>query len=653
MKKTSTFLVLLVCFCCAFGLNAQTKSEKRGAAMSNLRAADFEALQPGMSWFYDWGNTPGGGINVADIDKHNINYYPMQWSDGLNPTNIRNYVKAHPNCKYILFLNEPNFTNQANKTPAQAAALWPATKALADELGLKVIAPACNYSSWALYSSPKKWLDEFFKLVDKDEFAGIGLHCYMGWSSALIGFVKEYIGYYNKPIWLTEFCSWDNRQGTATAEMKKIQREYLVDTFDFLETEPMAGPYAWFMAKTGENNAVPAFPWMQLLNGHNGILTENGKIFNNMSSYDDNFYHDTKSRIQANHYIRMKGIYMEETNDVDGIINVYDFSKDDYLEYNVEVPTTGDYHLFLRYLCASGTKVNVKSGTTTLTDLTLGASGTVWTTKKYTVRLNAGKQKIRFTCSEGNNIRFNWMNITTDASAETEGSTTPVEPVDIGTNLALNKPVEASSEQEYGNRLASFAVDGVKEMSTAANRWATEWEGAAIDNNRWFLVDLEEGCTIKQISIYWEAAYATAYYIEISSDKQNWTTIHNTTAGKGSIEEIPVSGYGRYVRFKCVTRATDYGVSFFEFEVYGFKGMASFEPTNVESISLYPNPVENTLYTENISSDMQMVISDINGRNLFEGKGAEQIDMSSYLPGVYFLTVKNKSGSKTFRLIKK
>ena len=416
---TKKLLLISIGIGCIFILEAQTKSWKRGACMSNLREADFEALQTGLTWFYDWGNTPSA-IGISASDARNIEYCPMRWGDGWNPNAIRNYVMEHPNCKYLLTFNEPNFKNQANLTPQQAAARWPEIKALAKELNLKIISPALNYSAWADWSTPKKWLDAFFQLVPIDDVEGIALHCYMGWSSSLIGYVKEYIGYYNKPIWLTEFCAWDNRWGTPEVEMKNLQREYLVDTFDFLETEPMVKRYAWFMAKTSENNAIPAFPWMQLLNGHNGVLTENGKIFNNMSSYDDHFYHNTQSRIQANHYIRMKGIHLEETTDKDGIINVYDFNAGDYLEYNVEVPASGSYYFFIRHSNAGNAQINVQIDRNTPITIALPATGNnTWATHPYTVHLDAGKQKVRLACTTGTAIRINWLNITTNANAET------------------------------------------------------------------------------------------------------------------------------------------------------------------------------------------------------------------------------------------
>jgi hypothetical protein len=650
MRKNILFI--LICLFFTIATNAQTKSWKRGACMSNLRDADFEALKTGMTWFYDWGNAPAG-VGTAASDSRDIEYCPMRWGENWNPGAIRSYVQAHPNCKYLLAFNEPNFTNQANLTPQQAAALWPEIRALADELELKIISPGLNYSAWKDWSTPKKWFDAFFQLVPIDEVDGIALHCYMGWSSALIGYVKEYIGLYNKPIWLTEFCSWDDRHGTPDVAMKKIQKEYLVDVFDYLETEPMVARYAWFMAKTGENDAVPFFPWMQLLNGHNGLLTENGKIFNNMSSYDDTFYHNTQARIQANHYIRMKGIHLEETSDADGIINVYDFNNGDYLEYNVEPSANGDYYLFLRYSCLLDAQLNVQTGETIRETLELPASGNGWATKRYPLTLSAGKQKIRINCTNGNNVRLNWLTVSTDANAETEENNGGENPGET-TNLALNKPVEASSEQAYGNRLARFAVDGVIDTE----RWATEWEGANIDNDRWFLVDLQQSYHLDRITIYWEAAYATAYYIEASDDKQNWTKIYETTAGSGGTEELPVNAVGRYVRFQCVTRATQYGVSFYEFEVYGKNIVTDIASPEQGKIAVYLNAAGNELTIDIPGTEQynQLQINDMAGKTLQTvviDRSQLHLNLSAYPAGIYLLSFIGDKQMETMKMVRK
>ena len=37
--------------------DAQVQSRKRGIAVNSMSAADFEAVAPGVSWYYNWGTT--------------------------------------------------------------------------------------------------------------------------------------------------------------------------------------------------------------------------------------------------------------------------------------------------------------------------------------------------------------------------------------------------------------------------------------------------------------------------------------------------------------------------------------------------------------------------------------------------------------------
>lgn len=617
--------------------------------MSNLTVADFEGLKTGLSWFYDWGTSPAG-VGTQASDDRNIEFCPMTWGGNFNADAIRQYVKAHPKCKYLLTFNEPNFQSQANLTPVQAAAKWPQLKALAAELNIKLISPALNYSGWAEWSTPKKWLDAFFSQpgVSINDVDGIAIHCYMGWSSALIGYVKEYIGYYNKPIWLTEFCSWDDRSGTAADQMKQIQKEYLVDTFDFLETEPMVARYAWFMAKTGENNSIPAFPWMQLLNGNNGVLTENGKIFNNMSSYDNTFYHNTLSRIQANHYIRMKGVHLEETKDVDGIINVYDFGTDDYLEYNVKVPSAGTYNLFLRYSSMVQASLAVQVNGESLSTLTLPAlaKATNWATKKYQVNLNAGEQKIRLIATQGAAIRINWLNLTTNATAEIEGEDGGTDPVPTPINLALSKPAIASSQFIHATNglfAAGNATDG-----SSSSRWGSTEQNVEYANE-WLQVDLQKEETLNKIVINWEAAYAKEYNVQISSDNQDWTPVYTTTVGQGGVVEIAINNLkARYLKVNCTRKVATYqtnfyGYSILELEAYGLTSTGVTLP-NANEISIYPNPATNCITVQGEVS--RVCICSLEGKEL-KTANTNNIDISELGSGLYLVSITDKSGNKS------
>jgi beta-glucosidase len=126
------------------------------------------------------------------------------------------------------------------------------------------------------------------------------------------------------------------------------------------------------------------------------------------------------------------------------------------------------------------------------------------------------------------------------------------------TILSQGKPATASSS-ESGAFPASAAVDG-----DAGTRWSS-----AFADPQWIQVDLGSTATVSQVVLQWEAAYATAFRIQTSADGVSWTNIYSTTAGTGGTQTLNVSGSGRYVRMNGTARATGYGYSLWEFQVFG------------------------------------------------------------------------------------
>ncbi|GHH42707.1 discoidin domain-containing protein [Streptomyces candidus] len=127
--------------------------------------------------------------------------------------------------------------------------------------------------------------------------------------------------------------------------------------------------------------------------------------------------------------------------------------------------------------------------------------------------------------------------------------------------LSQGKPVTASSQEHYGTPAAS-AVDGDP---------GTRWSSLAADP-QWIQVDLGTPAAVSQVVLRWEAAYAKAYRVEFSTDGTNWSTAHSTTTGQGGTETLNVSGTARHVRVTGTVRATGYGYSLWEFQVYGTAG---------------------------------------------------------------------------------
>jgi hypothetical protein len=275
------------------------KSAKRGVAFNFTNIADLPLLSPYISWDYNWGNTTSDN-SALWFDSNEMDFCPMCWNGNYNADNIRAFVAAHPNTKYLLAFNEPNLKDQARMTPAEAAAIWAPVVALAKELKLKLVSPAMNYGTLSGYGDPIKWLDEFFAQpgVDSNDVYAISIHCYMASVSGLKGFVQMFEKY-NKPIWLTEFCAWDPVPGSV-----ETQLSYMCNALNYLEQNDKVERYAWFIPRTSK--PVNTAPYMQLLTHDNDPqLTDAGKIYTLFSTFDKSCYLNATRLIYAGEYVAL------------------------------------------------------------------------------------------------------------------------------------------------------------------------------------------------------------------------------------------------------------------------------------------------------------------------------------------------------------
>ena len=212
-NKAAIISLALVCLSApAWGKSAKRgdmacTSRFNGMTCWNTKTGHGFMVKPGVGWYYNWANTPTAGINGQVEAYEGIDFVPMCWNANYSADKIRAYVKAHPECKYLLGFNEPNFTAQANMTPEVAAGHWTAVQALAKELNLKLVAPALNYSPNAPYQDPCKWMDEFVALVGPDAFDYTAIHVYGGYG-VLTDLATKFHDKYGKDVWVTEFCYW-------------------------------------------------------------------------------------------------------------------------------------------------------------------------------------------------------------------------------------------------------------------------------------------------------------------------------------------------------------------------------------------------------------------------------------------------------------
>lgn len=319
---------------------ASAKSYKRGVSENKFQyKAQMEAVAPGVTWFYNWGNTVGNYLANQEF----LEFAPMCWNGSYSADNIRNYVKSHPDCKYLLGFNEPNFTAQANMTPQDAAAKWPELQALAKELNLKLVAPALNYSPNAPYQDPAKWMDEFVALVGSDAFDFVALHNYGGFG-VMKDLCTRFHDRYGKPVWVTEFCYWPGESGSVPVSS---QIASMVESVEWLEKTDWIYRYAWF--KATEASAAN----YHLIESGKGedprTLTEPGLVYVYLPEFDADEYHAINEEIPAVNYIERQFATIGKGNNPQcpKPIEIASFTSGASIDYQFDVPAAGDYNLQL------------------------------------------------------------------------------------------------------------------------------------------------------------------------------------------------------------------------------------------------------------------------------------------------------------------
>jgi len=135
-----------------------------------------------------------------------------------------------------------------------------------------------------------------------------------------------------------------------------------------------------------------------------------------------------------------------------------------------------------------------------------------------------------------------------------------VHPKVSATNVALAGTATASSvEQNLPQFTAPHANDG-----SLSTRWSSGYT-----DGEWLQIKLAAPQHLGQIVITWEAAHATAYRIETSTDGTTWTDAADVSGSQGGTETVWVDQPGvNYLRMQGVGRSSQYGYSIIELAAY-------------------------------------------------------------------------------------
>jgi len=384
------------------GCDDAVRSAKRGVCANKLAAADFAALAPGVSWFYNWHFTtdekPAEGLAFA--------YIPMLWGDFAGSyTGLEQRLANGPKPPVVFALNEPNLKGQAFISPEVCAKAFLQVKAIAGKHGIPVVGP-----HMALGSAPGDSITAFDPLEKKDvtygwfvpylkafaHYAGkeadgmpVGVHAYkdiheLKWS---IDAAHKQTG---GPVWMTEFAQW----GAADARAELV---FMMQAVDHMERTPHVAGYAWFKERS-DNTKISLFA------PESGKLTALGEAYVRMPVHDADLFYRIPGRLQAERYRGADKADIASTADGDGFADMVS-GGGGWLDLNVAVDAAGQMNIALRIDAEPGTIALSRAGKP-LVAIKVAKAG--WQTVTAKAQLPAGTQTIRVQLPE-RRARINWI----------------------------------------------------------------------------------------------------------------------------------------------------------------------------------------------------------------------------------------------------
>ncbi len=272
----SLMLWALMLGACTPSAWSATKSAKRGLAYDLSSPADLSALAPGISWWYNWSPRPHDRVASYDYASlYGVDFIPMVWNANMDDGQLKLYLLAHPNIRYLLVINEPNLVDQANMTPEAAARFWPRLEQISSQTNVKLVGPAMNWGTLSGYGDPVVWLDAFYAAYraqnqNRDpQIDYLAFHWYDYGLSAML----DRLARYGKPFWVTEFANWHSVDDGVQIDSLEKQKQQMAEMVAICENRVDVFRYAWFTGRMSDD------PHFSSLLSNEGTLTELGRYY--------------------------------------------------------------------------------------------------------------------------------------------------------------------------------------------------------------------------------------------------------------------------------------------------------------------------------------------------------------------------------------
>ena len=230
-------------------------------------------------------------------------------------------------------------------------------------------------------------------------------------------------------------------------------------------------------------------------------------------------------------------------------------------------------------------------------------------------------------------------------------------------NAAMHQVVTASSGANFGAPIIAPAY-GTNFGSVVDGNTGTGWSSAASDPQS-IMVDLAMQKDLSRVRLQWNTNYASAYSIQLSTNAATWATLFSTNGDQGGVEDILVSGRGRYLRIVATQQGipgAGYGLQ--EFEAYApqqmpYGGSVPVLPAQIEAenfdnggegVAYYNTTVGNPggVYRTNVDVGIEPCTDTGGGYDVGYVNPGEWLEYTVNAPdpeAIYSLSVRVASGS--------
>jgi endoglucanase len=167
-------------------------------------------------------------------------------------------------------------------------------------------------------------------------------------------------------------------------------------------------------------------------------------------------------RVEAESFTAMDGVETEATQDTEGVNNVGWIDINDWMKYNVTLPTStsGQYEVSYRVASLNGgsLKIEQSGGAVEFGNISFSATGgwQTWTTVSHTISLPADLTELAIASTSTDGWNFNWFEIkAADGEPSSTCAGTPMYPNWQRNDISggANTHQDAGDEMEFGGNL--------------------------------------------------------------------------------------------------------------------------------------------------------------------------------------------------------